>query len=163
MIRILIIALVIIPFNFYAKVEISADEKKEDIQKLIELIDVKKIADEVSAVVVNQITMSLKNSDKQIPDSYYIIIREEIPIFLTEQISLFMERVIPIFDKYYTHEEIKGLIEFYETPLGRKLIEKQPAITVETIQAALEWSQSLEALLAERLQKRLIEEDIKTQ
>ena len=30
--------------------------------------------------------------------------------------------IVPVYDKYYTGDEIKGLIKFYESPLGRKMV-----------------------------------------
>jgi len=33
-----------------------------------------------------------------------------------------LELAIPLYDKNLSHEEIKGLIQFYQTPLGQKAV-----------------------------------------
>jgi uncharacterized protein len=45
---------------------------------------------------------------------------------------------IDLYDKYFTNEEIKGLIQFYESPVGRKAIEVLPAITQESMKHGME-------------------------
>ncbi len=42
-----------------------------------------------------------------------------------------LDLAVPVYDKYYTHAEIKGLIQFYGTPLGQKLVSVQPKMTGE--------------------------------
>jgi hypothetical protein len=50
---------------------------------------------------------------------------------------------IDIYDKHYSHEEIRELIDFYESPIGRKIIEESPAMTEESIAAGQEWGKIL--------------------
>jgi len=39
-------------------------------------------------------------------------------------------RIAPeLYDKYFTNEEIKGLIAFYESPIGKKTIQVLPALS----------------------------------
>ena len=47
--------------------------------------------------------------------------------------------IIPLYDKHLTHPEIKELIKFYETEVGKKLISVMPAITAESMQAGQQW------------------------
>jgi len=59
-------------------------------------------------------------------------------------IDLFMQRIrtmdlaqqildaaIPIYDKYLSDDDIKGLIQFYQTPVGKKLTSVTPMMTAE--------------------------------
>jgi len=39
-----------------------------------------------------------------------------------------------IYSNVFSAEEIQGLIDFYETPLGKKLLEKQPELMAATMQ-----------------------------
>ncbi len=54
-----------------------------------------------------------------------------------------LDMAVPAYDKYYTHEEIKGLIEFYGTPLGQKLVSVQPKMTGELQEAGRKWGEGL--------------------
>jgi uncharacterized protein len=42
-----------------------------------------------------------------------------------------LNMAIPVYDKHLTREDIRGLIEFYQTPLGQKAIHELPAIQTE--------------------------------
>lgn len=53
------------------------------------------------------------------------------------------ELVVPIYDKYLTDEDIKGLIQIYQTPIGQKLITSLPKIAGESQQAGEKWGQEL--------------------
>lgn len=41
------------------------------------------------------------------------------------------EIIIPIYDKYFSEEDLKGLLEFYRSPLGQRTLKALPEITRE--------------------------------
>lgn len=51
--------------------------------------------------------------------------------------------VIPVYDKYLSDEEIKGMIQFYSTPLGKKMIQVLPKLMAESTEAGRQWGQNL--------------------
>jgi uncharacterized protein len=51
--------------------------------------------------------------------------------------------IIPIYDKYYTAAEIKGLIQFYGTPLGKKMASVLPNIMSESQAVGGKWGEQL--------------------
>lgn len=55
----------------------------------------------------------------------------------------FMNMAIPTYDKYFTHEEIKAMIAFYQTPVGRKAMSVLPQISNELREAGSKWGQEL--------------------
>jgi hypothetical protein len=58
-------------------------------------------------------------------------------------IDSLLYQMVPIYSRYYTREEITGLIVFYETSLGHKLIIRSPQIIQETIAANQTWLEAL--------------------
>ncbi len=44
----------------------------------------------------------------------------------------FLKHIIPIYDKYYTAEELVALTEFFSTEVGRKYISTEPVATTMT-------------------------------
>ena len=66
----------------------------------------------------------------------------------------------PIYHKYLTLEETKGLIKFYETPLGKKVISVMPKMTQEGMQAGQIWGQFISEKLQKRVRERLKKEGI---
>ena len=51
-------------------------------------------------------------------------------------------QLMPIYAKYYTEEDLKGLIAFYESPTGQKMIQVTPDVIKETIHSTAEYFKS---------------------
>jgi N-glycosylase/DNA lyase len=51
--------------------------------------------------------------------------------------------VIPIYDKYYSLEELNAIIAFYKTPIGKKVIATLPQIMQESMQAGQSWGKEV--------------------
>jgi len=63
------------------------------------------------------------------------------------------ERMVPIYQRHFTAADIDGLLKFYRSPLGRKVITEMPATMAEGMQLGQEWGrQRAQAMLGE-LQK----------
>ena len=73
----------------------------------------------------------------------------------------FLPFIYPVYHKYLTLEEIKGLVRFYKTPLGRKTISVMPRMTQECMKAGQVWGQSFGAKLDQRVFDRFKKEGIR--
>ena len=54
-----------------------------------------------------------------------------------------IDLVVPIYDKYYTHEDIKALIAFYESPVAQKMVAVLPKVLQESQTAGMKWGGDL--------------------
>jgi hypothetical protein len=68
-----------------------------------------------------------------------------------------MNMILPIYDKHFTHQEIRQLITFYESPLGRKISTTLPEIQQESVDAGRAWGEKLGDRMHQQLQERLHE------
>ncbi|NET41960.1 DUF2059 domain-containing protein [Okeania sp. SIO2B3] len=64
----------------------------------------------------------------------------------------------PIYDKYFTEEDLQALIEFYQTPTGRKTIEVMAQLFQESMQRTAQVLNSkiksvMQEIVAEELQR----------
>ena len=78
----------------------------------------------------------------------------------TEAPGGLVDQLIPIYNKYFTHEEIKRLYAFYQTDLGQKVIRTMPKATSEAMVAGEAWGQSLGPEIMQRLQEAVKREGI---
>jgi hypothetical protein len=63
------------------------------------------------------------------------------------------ERMVPIYQRHFSAADIEGLLKFYRSPLGKKVITEMPATMAEGMQLGQEWGRErAQAMLAE-LQK----------
>lgn len=54
--------------------------------------------------------------------------------------------------KYYSHDDIKKMLEFYNSPLGLKMQKNAQQITKDQMKAGEEWGMQLQGLLMKYLQ-----------
>ncbi|MFA5087750.1 MAG: DUF2059 domain-containing protein [Candidatus Omnitrophota bacterium] len=54
-----------------------------------------------------------------------------------------LEGIMPVYDKYYTEDELRELVKFYGSPVGKKLIEVNSSLLRETMDITLLYFQQL--------------------
>lgn len=120
------------------------DAKRAEIRKLIELTG----AANVSADALRQVIAPIRAGFPQVPDEFWdTFIKEVHP---DELIDL----VVPIYDRYYTRDDIRDLTRFYESPVGRKTIEVLPKLSAEAINAGQEWGRGVADRAMRKLQEK---------
>lgn len=61
---------------------------------------------------------------------------------------------IPIYEKYYSHEEITAMIHFYESTAGKKLVETMPKVLAESMEMGRTWGQQIGMKVMEKMKKK---------
>jgi hypothetical protein len=119
----------------------AAGEKKIDpakersIRKLIELT-------RATQTMLDGMRVGLdaqKKAQPNIPDVFW----EEFIKRATTNIDEFVTVLVGIHDRNYTKEQIDQMVAFFETPVGRMMAEKQPAVALETVSAAERWGMKM--------------------
>ncbi|PTX15279.1 hypothetical protein C8N40_108171 [Pontibacter mucosus] len=59
---------------------------------------------------------------------------------------------IPIYDKHYTHQDIKDMIALYKTPLGQKMLEKTPLVMQESMMKGQQYGQEVAMRIIQKMQ-----------
>ena len=86
------------------KSDSAAVSKRADIKRLMEVTDVSNLGIQI----MNRLVLTMKKGRSEVPWDD----------FMAEfDINEFIEMIIPIYEKHFTHEEIKQLIAFYESPI----------------------------------------------
>ncbi len=49
--------------------------------------------------------------------------------------------VVEVWDRHFTHQDILELIAFSESPVGHKLVRKQPEVLAESMEAGRRWGE----------------------
>jgi hypothetical protein len=104
--------------------------KQADIRRLMELTGAQGMASQFMGNMENAMRPSLMNA---LPSGEYRV--RLIDLFFeklhSKISSQLVDLAIPAYDKYYSADEIKSLIDFYQTPLGQKVVRVMPAIVGE--------------------------------
>lgn len=65
-----------------------------------------------------------------------------------------VQRMVPVFQRHFSGEEIDGLLKFYRSPLGQKVLTEMPAAMAEATQAGQQWGQERARTMLQELQKK---------
>ena len=115
----------------------SIDPAKEaDIRALMELVGARDIVQESMTTTSEQyrekMVATVPNNDKG-----QAFVNTFISTYQKKyDVDQFTEQLVGIYDKHYSDEEIKGLLQFYGSPLGQKVAAEMPKINHETQEAA---------------------------
>jgi hypothetical protein len=107
--------------------------KERDIFKLLEALNTKELATQVFDMLIPQMAKLVPN----VPQNVWDMFKEKLDV------DDFVKLYVAIYDRHFSHEEILALIRFYESPLGRRLVEETPGITRDSMSAGQEWGMRL--------------------
>lgn len=62
------------------------------------------------------------------------------------------DKMAKVYLEVYTKEDIKAMLAYYESPVGKKIASKSTEITEKSLTAAMEWSQSLQEVMMKYMQ-----------
>jgi hypothetical protein len=122
----------------YAAHELIDPVKESDLRSLMELIDVK-----------DQVQDSIKNSSEQTREKLLGTVANDDKgrAFLNAfsagyekkfDVNHVTEQIVNVYDKHFTDDEIKGLLQFYGSPLGQKYASEMPKVSREIQTASRE-------------------------
>ncbi len=107
-------------------------QKEARIRELIEVTGAKNLGQQLIEAGMEQFRSSVQDSQpnnpraKQFADAFVARFQKHFdPDSLTEH-------VIPIYDKYLTTEDLKGLLDYYRSPLGQRMLKALPEVTRES-------------------------------
>ena len=63
----------------------------------------------------------------------------------------FVELLVPVYDQRFSPAELRDLLAFYQSPLGRRLLEVQPDLTRDAMLAGQKWGMQLGAEIGQEL------------
>jgi tetratricopeptide (TPR) repeat protein len=118
-------------------------DKLEDIRRLVEISGM----GEVSVLVMNNLLEQFRTTFPDVPSDFWDELSESFDP------GEFVGMFTPVYDKYFTHQDVLELIEFYETPIGQKLIRTQPLITNEAMEIGRVWGERKAQEIIQRLQE----------
>ena len=122
-------------------ISLFAQPKEERIRHLLDISGSGALTMQIMDTIIPEFNKLVPD----IPEDFWVRFRDKI------NVDDFYDLIIPIYNKYYTLDEINELIAFYNTPLGKKLISTTPIITQESYAAGQNWGRMLGEQIANEL------------
>jgi len=122
----------------------QSSSKQQAIRELLEVTGSAKIGVQVLNNMVSTYQKSYTKADSSFWDEF---MKEVSP-------DGFVSITIPIYDKYFTEEEIRQIIAFYKTPIGQKIISTMPSVMREAMNAGEAWGKEIGEKILKRLKEK---------
>ena len=111
----------------------SLDSGKEaDIRKLMDLTGANSLGEQLMSAGMEQFRASVLDSQPDNPRAKQFVDAFEAGFQKHFDAKSLNETEIPIYDKFLTAEDLKGLLEYYSSPLGRRMLKILPEIAQES-------------------------------
>jgi hypothetical protein len=124
-----------------AQPSIQDEAKADSIRTLVRMTQAGRIAKQI----FNRVLRIQKKQHPEVPERWWKQARQH------ADIDGLIDRIIPIYAKHFTQKEINQLLDFYRSPVGKKVIEKMPTIMQESMMVGQEWGKKLRKQLIEQL------------
>lgn len=107
--------------------------KKKDIEQLLSITK----ADQLGEDMIGQLVMSFRQSNPAVPAEFWQDFKNRHPG------DDFTRMLVRVYDQHLTHQEIKDIIAFYQSPTGKKFIASLPQIMQESATAGQQWGRGV--------------------
>ena len=135
-----LLLLSIVPFPALAQ----TNTKIQDIHKMLVLSGSGKNAIQV----MRQMLRYQQEANPEVPKEFWEEFMNEVDP------NELIELIAPIYARYFSHEDVKAMIRFYESPVGKKLVSVQPLITRDSMSAGQQWGMAIGRKIARKLQEK---------
>ena len=123
--------------------ELINPQKKALVLEMVDIVGTKKYLQVMSDYV--------KENLKQTYPQYADMLIEELSNYL--RYDSMVAQLLPIYAKHYSEQDLQGIIAFYKSPVGKKMLAEMPAILQESMEVNKERSKLLQEKITQRIQE----------
>lgn len=102
-------------------------------------------------VAIKQMIGMFKEEKSNVPDSVWSAFEAE---FSKTSMDELVTMLVPVYQKHLSESDLQGMIEFYQTPVGKKYAQKTPLIMQESMQVGQQWGMKIGAAFDEKLRAK---------
>lgn len=144
-----------------ASAEDLSREKRADIERLLTMTGSLALGKQMASAITVNLAQNLKQARPDIPDKVLDLLPAEVIATFDENMDSLKDEMIPLYHRHFTAAEIKGLINFYSTDLGKKAIRTMPVLMQEGMVIGQRWGQSLAPKIKQRIAAKLKQQGVK--
>ena len=122
----------------------TPEQKLKDIRRLLVLTGAAK----TGMQVLQQMIGMQRRANPTVPPQFWTEFMKEVSG------NEMVELIVPIYERNLTHDDIRGLIEFFQSPVGRNFVAAQSNITRESMAAGQRWGMSLGMRVLKKLRTK---------
>ena len=115
--------------------------KEAAIRHLMEITQTSKLGDNISNAIAQQVRGVMSRAIQQPEDLQKFMDAFTQKFTAAAPSSAVTDAEIPVYAHYFTMEDIEGLIKFYESPLGQRVVKNLPEVVQNTQRTGVEMDQ----------------------
>jgi hypothetical protein len=125
----------------------QVDSYKVTLKKMLEVAG----TETTFKVAIKQMFDMFKQQKTNVPDSIWVEFEKE---FSKTSMNDLVDMLSPVYQKHMTETDLMKIIEFYQTPFGRKYAEKTPFIMQESMQVGQQWGMKIGQTFQDKLKEQ---------
>ena len=139
-----------------------AQAKMDAIRELMQITGAEVNSVQFSRLFTQQMLSILRANNPDISEKAVQIVTEEVARLVEEELQngSLQAQIYPIYARYFTLEDLQGLIEFNKSPVGVKANKVMPRLMQDSVSAAQSWSEKVGPKISERVLNRFRQEGI---
>ncbi len=133
-------------------------EKKADLLKLLNIYGVFEVGDQLVLAIGMQVIDLYRKANPKATEQTLISIQKEVKAVVDgamRESGGISDKFVEIYGKYFTHAEIKEIITFHESPVGKKIKEVERSLAKDVMVAGQKWGESIGPTVLQRTKTRL--------
>ena len=152
----LALAIAVLTFSSLATAKVG-EAKAEDIRQLMELTGTDDIPGQLANAVEQQTLSAIQRANPDAGEQAEQIVSDVVAkhIEQADGRGKLTTDVVAIYAETFTHDEIRQLIDFYETPLGSKVVEQMPQVMRQAMSAGQQWARERMPAVQQEQRSRL--------
>jgi hypothetical protein len=152
--------LLVIPTTAQTPTASTGGARREDVVRFLQLIGSDKLIRQALDQMLTQQLASMQQLRPDIPPKFWTEFQELVQKEVNP--NELVELIVPIYQRHFTEDEMRQLVSFYETPLGRKVATELPQVQKEAMAAGGEWGRNLGQRIGREAAERLAQQGYKT-
>lgn len=135
-----------------------AAELRADIEHLMQVTKMTDMTQQMGDMMAQAIVQNRGIDTTEEIARCRVIVAEVIREFVADE--KLIDEIVRIYARHFTHDDVRDMIAFYETPIGKKAIEVTPRLMQEGMQAGQRWQAEMMPGVEQRVVARLEAEGI---
>jgi hypothetical protein len=113
---------------------------------------------QMASMISQQMLQMMKAQHPEVPEHSVDVVREVAEKEFGDAFDGpdgLQTKMIPLYAKYLTPEDVRGLIAFYQSPLGQKSLAVMPSLMKDAMTLGQQWAAEATPRVQEAIKKRL--------
>ena len=140
----------------------GTDRSKEQlIRTLVNLTDTPEVQALFSQELIDRVSSAISLFGPTLNPQTMNVIQQQTRAVVSEHIAdgdALYSVLAPVYEKHFNLIELTQLVQFYQSPLGQKLVNTSPELMSETMDLGSQWGLSLVPEIVQRVRTRLNEQ-----